>query len=81
MSGVFNKVVASITLRAVFGRRRALLFAIPPLILIPAAGRLVGYLMPAVLNPGVRLAAGQRVVLRGTANRAAAHYQGEHHVI
>src|SRR5580698_5968437 len=34
MSGVFNKVVASITLRAVFGRRRALLFAIPPLILI-----------------------------------------------
>jgi len=30
----FNKVVASITLRAVFGRKRALLFAIPPLILI-----------------------------------------------
>ena len=34
MSGMFNKVVASITLRAVFGRRRALLFAIPPVILI-----------------------------------------------
>jgi ABC-2 type transport system permease protein len=31
---LFNKVVASITLRAVFGRKRALLFAIPPLILI-----------------------------------------------
>jgi ABC-2 type transport system permease protein len=30
----FNKVVASITLRAVFGRKRALLFALPPLILI-----------------------------------------------
>jgi ABC-2 type transport system permease protein len=30
----FNRVVASITLRAVFGRRRALIFAIPPLVLI-----------------------------------------------
>jgi ABC-2 type transport system permease protein len=30
----FNGVVARITLRAVFGRRRALIFAIPPLILI-----------------------------------------------
>src|SRR3984885_12954156 len=34
MSGVFNKVVASITLRAGFGRGGGLLFAIPPLILI-----------------------------------------------
>ena len=34
MDVAFNKVVASITLRAVFGRKRALLFAIPPLILI-----------------------------------------------
>jgi ABC-2 type transport system permease protein len=31
---LFNGVVARITLRAVFGRRRALIFAIPPLILI-----------------------------------------------
>ena len=34
MDVTFNKVVASITLRAVFGRKRALLFAIPPLVLI-----------------------------------------------
>ena len=34
MDVAFNKVVASITLRAVFGRKRALLFAIPPVILI-----------------------------------------------
>ena len=34
MNVAFNRVVASITLRAVFGRKRALLFAIPPLILI-----------------------------------------------
>ena len=30
----FNPVVASITLRAVFGRRRALVFGLPPLVLI-----------------------------------------------
>jgi ABC-2 type transport system permease protein len=30
----FNKVVASITLRAVFGRKRALLFALPAVVLI-----------------------------------------------
>jgi ABC-2 type transport system permease protein len=34
MSGVLNGVVASITLRATMGRKRAFLFAIPPLILI-----------------------------------------------
>ncbi len=34
MNVAFNKVVASITMRAVFGRKRAILFAIPPLILI-----------------------------------------------
>ncbi len=34
MDVAFNKVVASITLRAVFGRKRALLFALPPVILI-----------------------------------------------
>ena len=34
MDVTFNKVVASITLRAVFGRKRALLFAMPAVILI-----------------------------------------------
>jgi ABC-2 type transport system permease protein len=34
VDGAFNKIVASITLRAVFGRKRALIFAIPPVILI-----------------------------------------------
>jgi ABC-2 type transport system permease protein len=34
VDGAFNKVVASITLRAVFGRKRALLFALPAVILI-----------------------------------------------
>ena len=34
MDVAFNKVIASITLRAVFGRKRALLFALPPLVLI-----------------------------------------------
>jgi ABC-2 type transport system permease protein len=34
MVSMFNPVVATITLRAVFGRKRALVFAIPPLILI-----------------------------------------------
>jgi ABC-2 type transport system permease protein len=34
MAGVFNPVVARITLRAVFGRRRALVFALPALVLI-----------------------------------------------
>ena len=34
MDVAFNKVVASITLRAVFGRKRALLFAIPAAVLI-----------------------------------------------
>jgi len=34
MGGALNGVVARITLRAVFGRKRALIFAIPPLILI-----------------------------------------------
>ena len=34
MSSVVNSVVASITLRATMGRKRAFLFAIPPLILV-----------------------------------------------
>jgi ABC-2 type transport system permease protein len=34
MAGAFNPVVARITLRAVFGRRRALVFALPALVLI-----------------------------------------------
>jgi ABC-2 type transport system permease protein len=34
MSGVLNGVVASVTLRAAMGRRRALLFALPALILL-----------------------------------------------
>ena len=34
MDGAFNRVVASITLRAAFGRKRALLFALPAVILI-----------------------------------------------
>jgi ABC-2 type transport system permease protein len=34
VDGAFNGVVASITLRAVFGRKRALLFALPAVILI-----------------------------------------------
>ena len=34
MSAVFNPVVAAITVRATLGRRRALLFAVPAVILI-----------------------------------------------
>ncbi len=34
MGGLFSGVVARITLRATFGRRRALIFALPPLMLI-----------------------------------------------
>ncbi len=34
MSALFNPVVAAITVRATLGRRRALLFAIPAVILI-----------------------------------------------
>jgi ABC-2 type transport system permease protein len=47
MVGAFNGVVASITLRAVFGRKRALVFAIPPLILI-----LVTLALKAARPPG-----------------------------
>jgi ABC-2 type transport system permease protein len=47
MVGTFNGVVASITLRAVFGRKRALVFAIPPLILI-----LVTLALKAARPPG-----------------------------
>jgi len=45
----FNKVIASITLRAVFGRKRALLFALPPLILI-----LVTLVLKAARPPGAQ---------------------------
>ena len=34
MSAFFNPVIASITVRATLGRRRALLFAIPAVVLI-----------------------------------------------
>jgi ABC-2 type transport system permease protein len=47
MNAQFNNVVASITLRAVFGRKRAILFAIPPLILL-----LVTLLLKAARPPG-----------------------------
>jgi ABC-2 type transport system permease protein len=47
MAGAFNGIVASITLRGVFGRKRALIFAIPPLILI-----LVTLLLKGVRPPG-----------------------------
>jgi len=47
VDGAFNKVVASITLRAVFGRKRALLFAVPPLILI-----LITVVLKAARPPG-----------------------------
>jgi ABC-2 type transport system permease protein len=47
MGGAVNGVVARITLRAVFGRKRALVFAIPPLILI-----LVTVILKAAHPPG-----------------------------
>ena len=47
MAGAFNGIVASITLRGVFGRKRALIFAIPPLILI-----LVTLLLKGARPPG-----------------------------
>ncbi len=47
MNVAFNKVVASITMRAVFGRKRAILFAIPPLILI-----LITLVLKAARPPG-----------------------------
>jgi ABC-2 type transport system permease protein len=47
MAGAFNGIVASITLRGVFGRKRALIFAIPPLILV-----LVTLLLKGVRPPG-----------------------------
>ncbi len=34
MSGFFNQTVAGITMRATLGRKRALLFALPAVILI-----------------------------------------------
>jgi len=40
MSGVFNPVVMRITFRATMSRKRALLFAIPPVLLIGIAGLL-----------------------------------------
>ena len=49
MDVAFNKVIASITLRAVFGRKRALLFALPPLILI-----LVTLVLKAARPPGAQ---------------------------
>jgi ABC-2 type transport system permease protein len=48
MGGLFSGVVARITLRATFGRRRALIFALPPLVLI-----LVTLALKAARPPGV----------------------------
>jgi ABC-2 type transport system permease protein len=76
MAGVFNPVVASITLRATFGRRRALLFAIPPLILIlvtlalkaarppgtPWPGRILGDFGFSVILPLTALIIGSSVL-------------------
>jgi len=73
---VFNKVVASITLRAVFGRKRALLFALPPLILIlitlvlkaarptgaPWPGRILGDFGFSVILPLTALIIGTSVL-------------------
>jgi ABC-2 type transport system permease protein len=47
MGDGFNRVVASITFRAVFGRKRALIFALPPLVLI-----LVTLALKAARPPG-----------------------------
>ncbi|HTW04981.1 MAG TPA: ABC transporter permease subunit [Streptosporangiaceae bacterium] len=76
MDGAFNKIVASITLRAVFGRKRALLFAIPPLILIlitlilkaarpegaPWPGRILGDFGFSVILPLTALIIGTSVL-------------------
>jgi ABC-2 type transport system permease protein len=76
MVGLFNGVVARITLRAVFGRRRALLFAIPPLILIlitvalkaarppgtPWPGRILGDFGFSVILPLTALIIGTSVL-------------------
>jgi len=72
----FNKIVASVTLRAVFGRRRAVLFAIPPLILIlitlalkaarppgaPWPGRILGDFAFSVILPLTALIIGTSVL-------------------
>jgi ABC-2 type transport system permease protein len=47
MGDGFNRVVASITFRAVFGRKRAVIFALPPLLLI-----LVTLVLKAARPPG-----------------------------
>ena len=76
MTGAFNGVVASITLRAVFGRKRALIFAIPPLILIlitlalkaarppgtPWPGRILGDFGFSVILPLTALIIGTSVL-------------------
>jgi len=76
VDGAFNQVVASITLRAVFGRKRALLFAIPPVILIvitvilkaarpdgaPWPGRILGDFGFSVILPLTALIIGTSVL-------------------
>jgi ABC-2 type transport system permease protein len=76
MAGKFNGVVARITLRAAFGRRRALLFALPPLILIlitlalkaarppgtPWPGRILGDFGFSVILPLTALIIGTSVL-------------------
>ena len=76
MDGAFNKIVASITLRAVFGRKRALIFAIPPVILIaitlilkaarpdgaPWPGRILGDFGFSVILPLTALIIGTSVL-------------------
>jgi ABC-2 type transport system permease protein len=76
MVGLFNGVVARITLRAVFGRKRALIFAIPPVILIlvtvalkearppgtPWPGRILGDFGFSVILPLTALIIGTSVL-------------------
>jgi ABC-2 type transport system permease protein len=76
VDGAFNKIVASITLRAVFGRKRALIFAIPPVILIaitlilkaarpdgaPWPGRILGDFGFSVILPLTALIIGTSVL-------------------
>lgn len=53
---IFDPTIASVTLRAALGRRRALLYAIPPLILIGVSAilRLTSPADPAGSRPATR---------------------------
>ena len=54
MSAFFNPMIASITVRATLGRRRALLFAIPAVVLIALT------LVVRATHPAGALVAGRR---------------------